>query len=172
MITGRVRQFFWAFFSSVSEQDRNFVKEILDSELLPLFYRMSVPDQCHSLRVARYVQSHFSDGIEPADYGLLLRCSLLHDIGRQKGDLGVFGKSFAVIFSNVFPGLSDKYSKKENGYWHRKMYIYYQHAKIGADILMELGYSEEAEVIRRHHEAPADDDPPELRFLRIADENS
>ncbi len=172
MITGRVRQFFWAFFSSVSEQDRQFVREILGLELLPLFYRMSVPDQCHSLRVARYVQSHFSDGIGLADYGLLVRCALLHDIGRQKGDLGVFGKSFAVIFSNVFPGLSNEYSKKNNGYLQRKMYIYYHHAKIGADILMGLGYTKEAEIIRRHHEAPADDDPPELRFLRIADENS
>ena len=52
------------------------------------------------------------------------------------------------------------------------MRVYFHHAEIGADLLEDLGFAAEAAVIRKHHKAPADDDPPELRILRMADAKS
>ena len=50
------------------------------------------------------------------------------------------------------------------------MRVYFHHPEMGADSLFHLGFAREAEIVRKHHEAPAENDPPELRILRMADE--
>ncbi len=174
MILGRVLQFIRAVSARVSPEDKAFVERNLPHELCPLFFAMSVPDQCHALRVARNATVLAeNDATEIVDLSLLLRCSLLHDVGRKNGEMGTFWKSFAVLFDAACPNLARDYGDKAgDGLLVRKMRVYYYHPKIGAEVLAKSGFLREAEIIRKHHEAPADKDPPELRILRIADKMS
>ena len=174
MMIGRVRQFFWAAFARISASDREYVERSLVPALRRLFFEMSVPDQCHAVRTARCAQMlmrKFSEP-EPVDSAFLTRCALLHDIGRKKGDLGTIWKSIAVLFSALFPKCAYAYGNGSEGLLAKKMRVYFHHAEIGADLLENLGFAAEAAVIRKHHKAPADDDPPELRILRMADAKS
>ena len=172
MMIGRVRQFFWAAFARISAGDREFVERSLVPALRRLFFEMSVPDQCHAIRTARYAQIIMCKVSESVDSEFLTRCALLHDIGRKKDDLGTVWKSFAVLFSAMCPKIAHACGNGGDGMLAKKMRVYFHHAEIGADILENLGFSAEAAVVRKHHKAPAEDDPPELRILRMADAKS
>ncbi len=164
----RIRQFFHAVFAKVSAEDKLFLNQNLDKSQQALFFGMSVPDQCHALRTARTAIAL----AEKLDLPLLTRCALLHDVGRRDGEFGIFWKCFAVLFDALFSSLAREYSDGAHGdgTLHRKMRVYYHHAEIGADMLLREGLAAEEEIVRRHHKAPAEDDPPELRILRMADE--
>ncbi len=173
MIKKRILQFFRAMTAHVSTEDAAYVETYLSSAVRPLFFAQSVPDQCHSLRVARHAEAIAKSEQGTLDIPFLVRCALLHDVGRKKGDLGTLGKSFAVLFARFCPALARDYGNgKRSGVLARKMNVYFHHAEMGADMLSNIGFLQEAKIVRKHHEAPTDDDPPELRILRIADEMS
>ena len=168
----RIRQFFHAVFAKVSTEDKAFLEQNLSMGQQALFYGMSLPDQCHALRTAHTAIALAEKAAEKVDLHLLVRCALLHDVGRRDGEFGVFWKCFAVLFAALFPSQAQAYGDGAHGegVLHRKMRVYYHHAEIGADMLLREGFAAEAEIVRRHHKAPAEDDPPELRILRMADE--
>ena len=168
----RIRQFFHAVFAKVSAEDRAFLEQNLSRGQQTLFFGMSVPDQCHALRTTHTAIALANNAEEKVDLPLLTRCALLHDVGRRDGEFGIFWKCFAVLFSDLFPSLAKAYGDGLHGdsVLHRKMCVYYHHAEIGADMLLQESFAAEAEIVRRHHKAPAEDDPPELRILRMADE--
>ena len=172
MILRRVLQFVRALFARVSTEDKAFVEKNLAPELQRFFYDLSVPDQCHALRVARNAAALAKKKpTGTVEMPLLLRCALLHDIGRKKGDLGTWWKSFAVLFAAFCPDLARSYGEDaSDGILGRKMHVYFHHPQIGAEFLLQKDLGKEAEIVRKHHEAPAEDDPPELRILRMADE--
>ena len=168
----RIRQFFHAVFANVAAEDRAFLEEKLNRGQQALFFGMSVPDQCHALRTAQTAISLAGNAEGKVDFPLLTRCALLHDIGRRDGEFGIFWKCFAVLFADLFPSQAQDYGDGAHGdgVLHRKMRVYYHHAEIGAAMLLREGFAAEAEIVHRHHKAPAEDDPPELRILRMADE--
>lgn len=168
----RIRQFFHAVFANVAAEDRAFLEEKLNRGQQALFFGMSVPDQCHALRTAQTAISLAGNAEGKVDFPLLTRCALLHDIGRRDGEFGIFWKCFAVLFADLFPSQAQEYGDGAHGdgVLYRKMRVYYHHAEIGAAMLLREGFAAEAEIVRRHHKAPAEDDPPELRILRMADE--
>ncbi|MBO6235620.1 MAG: HDIG domain-containing protein [Schwartzia sp.] len=168
----RIRQFFHAVFANVAAEDRAFLEEKLNRGQQALFFGMSVPDQCHALRTAQTAISLAGNAEGKVDFPLLTRCALLHDVGRRDGEFGIFWKCFAVLFADLFPSQAQDYGDGAHGdgVLYRKMRVYYHHAEIGAAMLLREGFAAEAEIVRRHHKAPAEDDPPELRILRMADE--
>ena len=168
----RIRQFFHAVFANVAAEDRAFLEEKLNRGQQALFFGMSVPDQCHALRTAQTAISLAGNAEGKVDFPLLTRCALLHDIGRRDGEFGIFWKCFAVLFADLFPSQAQDYGDVAHGdgVLYRKMRVYYHHAETGAAMLLREGFAAEAEIVRRHHKAPAEDDPPELRILRMADE--
>lgn len=168
----RIRQFFHAVFAEVSTEDKAFLEQNLGMEQQALFFNMSVPDQCHALRTAHTAIALAENTAEKLDLPLLTRCALLHDVGRRDGEFGIFWKCFAVLFAVLFPSQSQAYGDNahDDGVLHRKMHVYYHHAEIGADMLLREGFTAEAEIVGKHHKTPAEDDPPELRILRMADE--
>ena len=98
---------------------------------------------------------------------LLERSALLHDVGRRKGDLDIWGKVACVLLVHYFPKRSKQWA--EDG-MSTMLHVYYHHPQIGAKLLRGIGLFEEADIIERHH-APADvHDSMELRLLREADE--
>ena len=168
----RIRQFFHAFFAKVSAEDKAFLEQNLNMEQQALFFNMSIPDQYHALRTAHTAIELAENLAEKLDMPLLTRCALLHDVGRRDGEFGIFWKCFAVLFAAMFPSQSQAYGglARGDGVLNQKMRVYYHHAEIGASMLFREGFKAEAEIVGRHHKAPTEDDPPELRILRMADE--
>ena len=170
----RVRQFFQAIRAQLSAADRCFIAEHLPEKVQPLFWGMTLPDQCHALRVARTAMALAEQKrLAGLDLALLLRASLLHDIGRQRGDMGTFDKVFAVLLYGVVPQRAAAWAVPGRGTGltglRHALYIYGHHPAIGARRLQQAGLDREAMLAAGHHKAPAESDPPELLLLRQAD---
>lgn len=164
----RVYQFYRAVTSRMEEEDRAFVDGYLSSEEQILFYAMHRVDQCHALGVARTAKDLAAQSERPVDVRLLLRASLLHDVGRRQGDLDLFGKVAAVLLTSLFPRRSRAWAA---GGCHI-LSVYYLHPWIGARLLLHIGLRREAALVRRHHAPLAPGDSRELQLLRAADERN
>lgn len=165
----RVKQFYLAITARITPADRELVQENLPAKAQELFYAMHPADQYHALNVARTALALWEK--QPAgDRQLLLRSALLHDVGKRRGDMDVFGKVWAVLLKHFLPETAEKLAHKGTGYLGHIMYISYNHAQIGAEKLRQINMTQEAEIIRYHHAPPKENEPPELELLRAADE--
>ena len=165
----RIRQFCRAITARITDADKKWVADNLPPAAQELFYAMHPADQYHALNVARTALELWEK--QPAgDRDLLLRSALLHDVGKKRGDMDVFGKVWAVLLKHFLPELAKKLALQGTGYLGHIMYISYNHAQIGAEKLQHIGMVQEAEIIRYHHSPEQKDEPPELTLLRMADE--
>ena len=167
-IIKRIKQFFRAISAKLSADDNIYISTHLSPAEQKLFFAMDVVDQCHSLRVAYTIERFVIEDTQGVDRDFLIRCALLHDIGRVKGDMSLFGKVFVVLVSAFFPSFADSLELKGS----HLLYIYRHHAEIGAKKLQDIGLYKEAKIIARHHSPSADSDPRELKLLRIADDKN
>lgn len=167
---GRVRQFVRAVTARVTDEDRAYVASVLLEQAVPLFYAMHRADQRHALNVTRTAMAladeRERDGAR-VNRALLERCALLHDVGRRRGDLDIFGKVACVLLVHVFPARSKRWA--DNG-TSAMLRVYYHHPQIGAELLRGIGLFLEASIIERHHAPAQATDPIELTLLRAADE--
>ena len=164
----RVQQFYRAISAKLSGDDHKYISKHLSAKEQKLFFAMDVVDQCHALRVAYTLERIAIEGKQGIDHEFLIRCALLHDIGRVKGDMSTFGKVFVVLLSYFLPKMADKLELNGN----HMLYIYRHHAEIGAKKLQDIGLYKEAKIVAKHHAPPSDDDPRELKLLRIADDKN
>ena len=171
----RVRQFFQAIFAHFDEADRRYVAWWLpEAELQQLFYGMALPDQVHALRTA-YTAEKLLEEVAVEEKKcvarrLLLRCALLHDVGRARGTLGTLGKTAVVLLHHFFPRWAKTRGEfPRGGKLSAMLYVYFHHPQIGAAWLQQFGYEAEAAIVARHHEPPAPGDSAELDLLRQAD---
>lgn len=168
----RILQFFHALAAHLCERDHAFIRRFLTEEERALFYAMDVIDQRHALHTA-YTALELALGEKGIDETFLMRIALLHDVGRVKGDLGLWGKVAVVLLNRFLPHFSRRYAAPSRngafGFLRHALYIHYHHAEIGSEKLRLLGCSEEASVVRLHHSPPASSDTAELRLLRQAD---
>ena len=167
---GRVRQFVRAVTARVTDEDRAYVASVLPEQAVPLFYAMHRADQRHALNVTRTAMAladeRERDGAR-VNRALLERCALLHDVGRRRGDLDIFGKVACVLLVHVFPARSKRWA--DNG-TSAMLRVYHHHPQIGAELLRGIGLFLEASIIERHHAPAQATDPIELTLLRAADE--
>lgn len=164
----RARQFFAALEAKLSKDDDEYVCRNLDADERRLFFAMSEVDQCHAVRVARTAEM-LSRG-QKVDCALLTRAALLHDVGRVRGDMGITGKVFAVLMDGLLPKFSRRAAKKDGGFLRRILFVYYDHAAVGAEKLRGIGRDEIASLTEKHHAPPSENDAAELILLRRADE--
>lgn len=168
----RVRQFVRAVTQRMSAQDYDFVRAHLPREALPLFLAMHPADQVHVRNVAKTAMKMGEErGFSQSQQEFLLRCALLHDVGRVKGDLNVMGKVMAVLMTHCLPKLAEAWRKKQDSVGHA-LYVYRHHPAIGAEKLRAIGLAEEAAVIEHHHEPERAGDSEVLKILRAADEQN
>ncbi len=152
----------------MTAEDGQYISAHLNGAEQKLFFAMSIVDQCHSLQTAYTIERLVIEDKKDIDRDFLIRCALLHDIGRVKGDMSIAGKIFAVLIVTFAPNLADKLERRGN----RAIYIYRHHAEIGARKLQKLNLYRESKIIARHHSPPQPDDPKELKLLRLADEEN
>ncbi len=164
----RVKQFYRAISAKLTVDDDKYISTHLSPQEQKLFFAMSIVDQYHSLNVAYTLERFAIEDKQGIDREFLIRCALLHDIGRVKGDMSTLGKIFTVLVTVLLPKFADKLELNGN----HMIYIYRHHAEIGAKKLQDIGLYKEAKIIARHHSPPNDDDPRELKLLRIADDKN
>lgn len=172
----RVRQFLRALFGRLDAEGHTFIKSYLSTAEQKLFYAMHEADQYHAFRVALtakriYIQQGYS---ESDSYILLIRCALLHDIGRIKGTADIWGKVFAVLADRFFPFaapyfLRHKDSRDVCGRIGMALYVHIAHPYIGAAALREIGDIREAAIVEQHQKKAAPEDSPVLSILKLAD---
>ena len=165
MILGRILQFIRAVTAKVSVDDGKYISAHLNAEEQKIFFAMSVADQAHSLRTAYTIERLVIEDKRGVDKEFLIRCALLHDVGRKAGDLTIRGKIFAVLVTAFAPRFAERLELNGN----RALYVYHHHAELGAQKLQRLGLFKEAKIIAKHHAPPKPNDPPELKLLRMAD---
>ena len=85
---GRVRQFVRAVTERMDEGDRAFIRANLPAKALSLFAAMHPADQVHVRNVAYTALALAKEhGLSAEQRAFLVRCALLHDVGRRRGDL-------------------------------------------------------------------------------------
>lgn len=164
----RAKQFFRAVTARLTEEDEKYISAHLSERERKLFFAMSKPDQFHCLRTAYTVEKKFLPENPHVEKNFMIRCALLHDSGRVKNDLSIAGKIFTVLITKFFPALAEKLERSGN----HALYIYKNHPAIGAAKLKKIGLIRESEIISEHHAKPDENDPDELKILRLADEEN
>lgn len=160
----RVKQFYWAVNSKIDKKDLNFLHNNLNKEELKLFYKLSIQDQKHSLRVAYDVESVCKSN--KLDSKILKKAALLHDIGKCDGKLNIIDKSLIVLADNLTKGSIKKFSNI------KKISVYYNHGKIGREILNNYNYDQRLlYLIENHHNHNLIGDV-ELDILRMCDDRN
>ena len=167
-ILKRARQFFRALTADISVEDEKYLMAHLNRKEQELFMKMGLLDQFHSLQVAYTIERLIIQDKQGVDKEFLIRCALLHDIGKINVKMSVWQKVFAVLVTTFLPGLADKLELRGN----RSIYIYRNHAELGGQKLQKMGLFQEAKIIARHHSPPRADDSKELKLLRLADEEN
>ena len=161
----RILQFVRAVTARITVEDGQYISAHLNAEEQKIFFAMSVADQVHSLRTAYTVERLIIEDKRGVDREFLIRCALLHDTGRRAGDLTIRGKIFAVLITAIAPKFAERLEINGN----RALYVYHNHAELGAQKLQRIGLFREAKIIAKHHAPPKPNDPPELKLLRLAD---
>lgn len=161
MLLYRVKQFWWSLSCSISEKDEEYVKLHLNNDEMNLFVKLKTSEQKHCINVAKDVeQICFNKNIK---CDRIIKAALLHDIGKSYKKLSVIDKAVIVILDGLSKGELKKLQKL------KKINVYYNHGKIGADMLRNYGYEDKLlYLIENHHNKNICDDI-ELNILRSCD---
>jgi hypothetical protein len=158
----RSGQFFKAIRASVSPEERALVEQTLPSQLRPLFFKLSVNDQRHSLDV--YYELKRS-GYNDRD---LLIAALVHDCGKTLGRIGLWQRVALVLVKAGKPALLDRLPWADSGRWFHAFYIQREHAGLGADLAFAAGATPAMVDYIRRHETPLDHAPATLEDKMLA----
>jgi putative nucleotidyltransferase with HDIG domain len=170
----RIKQFVQAWRACIKPADRIFIGECLSRCEQDLFYGMSVQDQYHCRRVAADIL-RLATRRTDADRQFLVRCALLHDVGRRWGDVSTWDKVAAVLLHYFAPDRSGLWAREGQGTrmdnLRHALYVCFFHPKRGALLLRKIGSDAELlAIVEAHHQPAAPEDPLALRLLRQADD--
>lgn len=172
-IRKRCRQFIRALFSGMEAQDHDFVDEFLDENEKRLFYLTDPAIQKHSVNVARTILSRYC-GSKP-DLELLVKTSLLHDVGKTKGTFRLVDRVLYVLSCRMSPKVTEIIASQKNSGLFQKLrkafYIHLHHERIGAELLAINGISKEIVfLVANHHDRSMAGNSEFLSLLIEADE--
>ena len=145
-------------------------RALLSEAEFALFRRMQRGEQLHALAVLATVRAQANETPRP-----LAQAALLHDIGKTRYPLTLFGRSWAALIRDLWPALAARWAAEEpDRYWRRALCVMYQHASWGAELAAAAGVDERVcWLIAAHHDppasCPADEDGRLLRRLQAAD---
>ena len=170
----RFIQFIRALGARITLADRAFIGEHLTPAEQEVFYGMSVQDQFHCRRVAED-GIRLAEGRTDVDRRFLIRCALLHDVGRRWGDVSTLDKIAAVLLHYFFPEQTRAWAREGRGNrlenLRHALHVSACHPQRGIALLRPIGVELELlTVIGAHHESPTIKDPPALTLLRRADD--
>ena len=148
-ISYRAGQFLHLLTAKRKRDHRRFVFKILDPSLAALFFRMSDPDQSHSIRV---FQTLVDQGEENSD---LLMAALLHDVGKSLNPLRAWERSLVVVTNRILPDQVLNWGQCEPRGWRKPFVVALQHPEWGAALVHQEGGSETLVTLIRYHQEHA-----------------
>ena len=161
MFLYRVKQFLSYISAKISNEDLKYIESNLNNDEIILFKKLTVCEQKHCINVARDVETICHD--KKIDYPNIIKIALLHDIGKIKGKMNIIDKSILVILDYLSKGRIKKFNKI------KKINFYYNHGKIGADILKKYRYDKRfLYLIENHHNNNITKDD-ELNIIKFCD---
>lgn len=134
-----------------------------------LWLRMSNPDRRHAVGVARDV----SRALGPEAGRPVLAAALLHDVGKTVSGLRTPARVLATLAS-MATGRGRVLSWSGSHGWRRRMGLYVDHPRLGADLLRMAGADPLTITWTREHHLPADDwtiERPFAEALKAADDD-
>jgi hypothetical protein len=133
--------------------DREWVESVLTPAELGLWNRMPNQDRRHSVAVTRRVQAQLH-AVGESDDRRWLAASLLHDVGKVDAGLGVYGRVVATLaIAAAGRDTADAWVTKRG--FTRRVGLYAQHPRLGAEMIRVAGGSEEAAQWAAAHHDPA-----------------
>jgi len=152
--------------------DRAWADGFLTDSERKLFSKMSSADQRHAIWVARSASPNLdSMDLEPTLSVAAHAAALLHDVGKTAAALGTYGRIVATL-SGAVGGRDTAELWAQTSGITRRVGLYLQYPKLGADMLKLAGsHPWVVAWSREHHEgADAWSLPPEVaRILVVAD---
>ena len=146
----RMKQFYINLTDRMNTEDYEYVKSILKDNEYELFNKLLKSEQKHSVRVAREIQDSI-DYIVVDDFDivrnrdLLIKASLLHDIGKIKAKVNIIDKSVIVILNKITKGRLRLLN-------HKKIDCYYNHSKYSYELLKEIESNKVLlDIVENHH---------------------
>ena len=131
--------------------DYTLPEQILSPPLLAVFKQLQRVEQLHSIRVLEAVLAQEAD--TPHDLAV---AALLHDIGKIRYPLTVYGKTVAVLVRKIKPLY--RYGSQldpQRAIWARPFIAAERHPVWSGDILREYNASERAVWLVEHHQDSA-----------------
>lgn len=160
----RIKQFIWAILSFSKKIDDNYVRSYLNNKEFELFNQLNHNDKHHSIRVCKDVISTIEQKKLRVNSNKAGKAALLHDVGKIEFSLNLFEKSIIVVLDRFTKGKISKYNNIKH------IDIYYNHPKIGVDILQDFNYDKDfLDTIRYHHNNHIDEKNELLNIIRICD---
>lgn len=165
----RVKQFYMAITAKITYDDKLFIETYLNENEKKIFYKLSISEQCHSVRVAKDIKTYLYN----IDEGKNLKCklskedlikiALLHDIGKINCNLSTIQKSILVLFDKFTKGNLKKFDNL------KMVDVYYNHGIMGERILSKMQYSKRfLYLVKNHHNNDIIGDM-ELNIIKMCD---
>ena len=174
----RLKQFWFALSSKMTEEDRLFAHQHLNIKEAALFFSLPIYEQKHGVVVAEKMLAFAAHagrtaGHKNIDKRKLVRLGLLHDIGKSAAKLSILDKGILVIIHKLIPPLYDQLAgwgnNERSPKWLRRYYVHKHHGTIGAEILSRI--AEEKDIIDevRSHDYPNTSHDLYMKILDKAD---
>lgn len=142
----RARQFWHTLTGKLSRRHWEEVRSALAPDPLTLFTEMSDPEQTHGFRVYRRLKAK---GYQDPD---LLAAALLHDVGKNRSPLTVWGRAWIVIASSIFHQDTKPDTSPVMGEDRHPMSVAKHHPAWGAEMALQRGASSTTAWLIRNHE--------------------
>ena len=148
-------------------------RRVLAPPLAALFGQMTLGEQAHSLRVLRAVRA--AGGDAAGDAALppgLLQAALLHDVGKSRAPLTLWGRVLVVLAGRWLPDQSRQWGQGAPLGWRGPFVAAARHAAWGAQLAAEAGADPLAVALIARHQDPPGAAPEDewLRRLQRADD--
>lgn len=152
-----------------SEENEEWVASVLSDDELKLWRRMSGADRRHAVVVARDAERRLgNEATKP-----VLAAALLHDVGKVTAGLGTYGRVIATLAGRA-AGRDMAAAWTEGKGFTRRVGLYLQHPKLGADMLALAGSDPLTVAWTREHHLPEEEwtlPAPIATALKAADDD-
>lgn len=152
-----------------SRGNEQWVESVLSTDELKLWCRMSSADRRHAVGVAHDVERRLGNEAT----GPVIAAALLHDVGKVTAGLGTYGRVVATL-AGTAAGRDMAAAWTEGKGFTRRVGLYLQHPKLGADMLALAGSDPVTVTWTREHHLPEDEwtlPAPIAHALKAADDD-